>query len=161
MEYEKLSKRALGCMYTVEFVAGVTMLAIVAALWHFWLGPNDVAAGKLVAMLVLLYTVFSMTVEPLVRFYRYLYAIDDECIDIKEGYFFVKRHIVPIERLHKLETAKGPIDRLFHVAKVTVTTAGGDVTIRFLDEEKAEMIAETLRQRINEIVREQRDDDGE
>lgn len=160
MKYEKLSRRALGCMYMAEFVAGVAVIAVVAVLWYFWLGPSDVVAGKLLAVLVLLYTGFSMTVEPFVRFYRYRYAIDDECIDIKEGYFFVKRHIVPIERLHKLETAKGPIDQLFHVAKMTVTTAGGDVTIRFLDEEKAEAIADTLRTRINEIVREQRDDDG-
>ncbi len=161
MIYERLSKRALGCMYMAEIMAGVAVIAVMAAVWHFWLGPQDVGVGKVVAVLVLLYTVFSMTVEPVVRFYRYRYSINDECIDIKEGYLFVKRHIVPIERLHKLETAKGPIDQLFRVAKVTVTTAGGDVTIRFLDEEKAEAIAETLRQRINEIVREQRDSDGQ
>ena len=44
---------------------------------------------------------------------------------LREGYLFVKRNIVPIERLHKLEISKGPIDQIFHVAKVTVTTAGG------------------------------------
>lgn len=43
---------------------------------------------------------------------------------------------------------------MFHVAKVKVTTAGGDVTLRFLEEEKAEQIAENLRKRINEIVKE-------
>ena len=56
---------------------------------------------------------------------RYRYSINEECIDIREGYLFVKRNIVPIERLHKLEISKGPIDQIFHVAKVTVTTAGG------------------------------------
>ena len=73
----------------------------------------------------------------------------------------MKRNIVPIERLHKLEISKGPIDQIFHVAKVTVTTAGGDVTLRFLEEEKAEKIAENLQKRINEIVKEQRKEDGE
>ena len=73
---------------------------------------------------------------------------------------FVERNIVPIERLHKLQTAKGPLDQLFRVAKVVVTTAGGDVTIRFLEEEKAEKIADTLRKRINEIVEEQKNADG-
>ena len=48
-----------------------------------------------------------------------------------------------------------------HVAKVTVTTAGGDVPLRFLEEEKAEKIAENLQKRINEIVKEQREEDGE
>ena len=37
-----------------------------------------------------------------------------------------------------------------------MTTAGGDVTIRFLEEEKAEAIAESLRNRINQIVKEER-----
>ena len=73
----------------------------------------------------------------------------------------MKRNIVPIERLHKLEISKGPIDQIFHVAKVTVTTAVGDVTLRFLEEEKAEKIAENLQKRINEIVKEQREEDGE
>lgn len=68
----------------------------------------------------------------------------------------MERNIVPIERLHKLQTVKGPLDRFFRVAKVVVTTAGGDVTIRFLEEEKAEAIAESLRNRINQIVKEER-----
>mgnify|MGYP002228085329 CR=1 FL=1 len=56
---------------------------------------------------------------------------------------------------------KGRSIRFFKVAKVVVTTAGGDVTISFLDEKKAEQIAESLRRRINEIVVEQRRENGE
>lgn len=52
----------------------------------------------------------------------------------------------------------GPLDRAFGVAKVIVTTAGGDVTIAFLDTERAERIADTLKKRINEIVVEQREE---
>ena len=37
-----------------------------------------------------------------------------------------------------------------------VTTGGGDVTLSFLEDEKAEGIADNLRKRINEIVSEQR-----
>ena len=94
------------------------------------------------------------------RFHRYQYAITEEFIDVREGYIFVERHLVPLERLHKMQTNKGPIDRMFKVAKVAVTTAGGDVTLRFLDEEKADYIAESLSKRINQIVVEQRDEDG-
>ena len=42
------------------------------------------------------------------------------------------------------------------MAKVIVTTGGGDVTLSFVEEEKAEQIAESLRRRINEIVKDQR-----
>ena len=72
----------------------------------------------------------------------------------------MERNIVPLERLHKMQTLKGPIDRIFKVAKVVVTTAGGDVTLRFLDEEKADFIAESLGKRINQIVVEKREEDG-
>lgn len=65
----------------------------------------------------------------------------------------MERNIVPIERLHKLQTNRGPIDQLFGVAKVIVTTAGGDVVIRFLEVQKAEEIADLLRMRINEAAR--------
>ena len=48
---------------------------------------------------------------------------------------------------------------MFKVAKVVVTTGGGDVTIAFLEEERAEQIAESLRRRINEMVIEQKESD--
>ena len=103
----------------------------------------------------------NAAISPYFRFHRYRYRIDEEFIDIYEGYIFVERNIVPLERLHKMQTLRGPIDRMFKVAKVVVTTAGGDVTLRFLDEEKAEYIAESLGRRINQIVVEKRENDGE
>lgn len=158
MTYKKLSKRALYCMYTAGAAAGTAVLAVIGAVNYFWLFPADIGTGKLISLVLVILTMFDMLISPVFRFHRYRYSINEECIDIKEGYLFVKRDIVPIERLHKLETAKGPIDQIFKVAKVVVTTAGGDVTIRFLDEEKAEHIAESLRNRINEIAAEQREE---
>lgn len=158
MKYEKLSKRALYCMYAAGAAAGTAALAVIGVVNYFWFFPADIGTGKLISLILAMLILFDMLLSPVFRFYRYRYSINEECIDIKEGYLFVKRDIVPIERLHKLQTAKGPIDQIFKVAKVVVTTAGGDVTIRFLDEEKAEQIAESLRNRINEIVTEQREE---
>lgn len=160
MNYERLSKRALGCIYTAEIIGDMILLVIIGAVNYFWLIPKDIEIGKIISVVMAVCTVGAMLIEPYFRYNRYRYSINEECIDIREGYLFVTRNIVPIERLHKLETSKGPIDQLFHVAKVKVTTAGGDVTIRFLEEEKAEQIAENLRKRINEIVKEQRGQDG-
>ena len=160
MKYERLSKRALGCIYTAEIIGDMILLVIIGAVNYFWLIPKDIEIGKIISVVLAVCTVGAMFIEPYFRYNRYRYSINEECIDIREGYLFVTRNIVPIERLHKLETSKGPIDQLFHVAKVKVTTAGGDVSIRFLEEEKAEQIAENLRKRINEIVKEQRGQDG-
>lgn len=161
MKYEKLSKRALGCMYVATALASVIALAVIGAVNWLWIFPKDMDMLKAVSLALVILTLFDALASPYFRYHRYRYSINEECIDIKEGYLFVKRNIVPIERLHKLQTLKGPIDQMFKVAKVVVTTAGGDVTIRFLEEEKAEQIEENLRGRINEIVVSQREEDGE
>lgn len=157
MQYEKLSKRALRCMYAADITTGIIILAVIAAVNHFWIFPEDIAAGKWISLILIVLLAAEVLISPYFRYHRYRYSINEECIDIVEGYLFVKRSIVPIERVHKLQTKKGPFDQLFHVEKVIVTTGGGDVTISFLEDEKAERIADTLRRRINEIVEEQRE----
>lgn len=147
--------------YVATALASVIALAVIGAVNWLWIFPKDMDMLKAVSLALVILTLFDALASPYFRYHRYRYSINEECIDIKEGYLFVKRNIVPIERLHKLQTLKGPIDQMFKVAKVVVTTAGGDVTIRFLEEEKAEQIAENLRGRINEIVVSQREEDGE
>lgn len=160
-KYTKLSKRALYCMYTADIIVGAVFLAILAAVNWFWVFPEDIMIGKWISLALAVLLLMEMFVSPYFRYHRYRYSIDDESIDVIEGYLFVKRNIVPIERLHKLQTKKGPIDQFFQVAKVIVTTGGGDVTLSFLEEEKAEQIAENLQRRINEIVEEQREEQYE
>ena len=158
---EKLSKRALGCMYVATAIGSLAAIAGIVVANMLWLIPNDIQIGKMISIGAVILLIIHTIVSPYFRFHRYQYAITEEYIDVQEGYIFVERNLVPLERLHKMQTNRGPIDRMFHVAKVTVTTAGGDVTLRFLDEEKADYIAESLSRRINQIVVEQRDEDGE
>lgn len=47
---------------------------------------------------------------------------------------------------------QGPIDRIYGLTKVVVTTAGGEVTIRFLEYSKAQQIADRLKVKINEFA---------
>lgn len=155
--YEKLSKRALYCMYAAGIITGVIVLAVIGAVSWFWIIPEDIEVGKGIALALAVLTLIDVFLSPYFRYHRYRYSINDKCIDIIEGYIFVKRNIVPIERLHKLQTKKGPIDQIFHVAKVVVTTGGGDVTLSFIEEEKAEHIADRLRKRVNEIAAAQRE----
>lgn len=158
---EKLSKRALGCMYTAAILGAVLGIVIIGIVNVVWLIPEGIQIGTTISIVLAILLVANAAISPYFRFHRYRYSINDEFIDIYEGYIFVERNIVPLERLHKMQTVRGPIDRMFKVAKVVVTTAGGDVTLRFLDEEKAEFIAESLGKRINQIVVEKRENDGE
>ena len=154
--YEKLSKNALKCMYISSIIGMRFVFVILVNLEIFLFIQKDWEIAHVFVIIIAVSEIICMVVSPRFRYNRYRYKIDEECIDIEEGYIFVERSIVPIERLHKLEIDRGPIDRLCGVAKVRVTTAGGDVTIRFLDTEKAEMITDRLKKRINSIVVEQK-----
>jgi len=158
---EKLSKRALGCMYAAAIIGAIIGIGIIIVINVLWFIPEKIKIGTMISIVLAFILIANAAVSPFFRFHRYRYSINDEFIDIYEGYIFVERNIVPLERLHKMQTLRGPIDRMFKVAKVVVTTAGGDVTLRFLDEEKAEFIAESLGRRINQIVVEKREKDGE
>ena len=160
MNYEKLSKGALKCMYIATGLGSVILAGAALLLNRLLFIPKDMQNGKMIVLAVVILITINAVISPYFRFHRYRYSINEECIDIKEGYLFVKREIVPIERLHKLEMQKGPIDRICGVAKLIVTTAGGDVTLRFVDDDKVEQMAEFLKRRINQIVIEQRENNG-
>lgn len=153
MSYQKLNRKAISCM----FIAGLVQLIIVGGalvtVLFFSKAENSILiVGGILLGLDLLYVIIS----PKVRYERYRYILNDEEIDVIEGFIFTKRSIVPIERLHKIAVMKGPIDRIFGLAKIVVTTAGGDVTIRFMEDEEANKIAMSLKNRINYLVLEEK-----
>lgn len=154
--YEKLTKNALLNMYLGTITGTIVMLAIIFLVELFLIIPNHIGILVVVGLILSIVLIINAIAGPVIRFHRYRYKIDDESIDIVEGYIFVERNIVPIERLHKLQIIQGPFDRLCNVARVNVTTAGGDVTIRFLENEKAEKISEGLKHKINDIALEQK-----
>lgn len=152
MNYEKLSKKAIFCMLINELIAAIIILAIGVTI--LLLADDMPGIARLGIVLFLIVSVLLCVISPFIRYERYRYRITDEELDVKEGFLWVSRTIVPIERLHKIEVNKGPVDSMFGLAKVHVTTAGGDVVVRFLDDAKANLIAEALKKKINEEAKE-------
>ncbi|MCI8299468.1 MAG: PH domain-containing protein [Lachnospiraceae bacterium] len=151
MVFEKLNKNALKCMYTATGAGVLISMAILTGLmWYFSLFSNALLADVyLFAMLLL---AANAVISPPFRYKRYRYAIDDTCIDLREGYLWTEEHIVPLNRLHQISMNQGPIDRMYGLTKVVVTTAGGEVTIRFLEYQRAQKIADALTAKINDLA---------
>lgn len=155
MKYNKLNRKAIGCMYVSTAIASAIFAAIVIGI--YFLSRDEVpleyiGLAKLIVTALVIVIVFNVIFSPIIRYRRYRYLIDNEKVEIITGLLFITREIVPIERLHKITIEKGPIDRMFGLGKVIVTTAGGIATIRFLEEIKAEEIAEHLKNKINQII---------
>lgn len=148
--YEGLTLKALKLMkITCAIGVGFLLAAFTAAGAALIL--YDKAAVGIAAISVgtaLGIVIFALV--PRLRFRRYKYLIAQDRIEIVKGIFFVKKTIVPIDRIHQIDVEKGPLDRAAGVAKVIVTTAGSAVAFRFLEPERAERLAAFL----NDSVRE-------
>ncbi len=153
--YQKLSKNIKWCLYLSSFITTVVLLGIFNSIYIIFKGdiPTEyIELGEIIFILINLLSVIELLFVPYFRYKRYKYIINDDKIDVVEGVLFIKRTIVPINRIQKVELSRGPIDSLFKVSKVTITTAGGDVIIKFLDIDVAENVANKLKDKINELV---------
>ncbi len=146
--YEKLNVKARSLMLVCEITACLVATVTIFIIWFFIRNTDIPFSADIIWVVDAVIWVLGIA-APFVRYERYRYRFTDEEIDVKEGFIFVTRNIVPIERLHKVAMQSGPFDRIFGLSKVIITTAGGDVTIRFIEHQKAEEIVDTLKTRIN------------
>lgn len=155
IDYKKLEHSAKNCM-RISAIIVLAIILIPATIISIWL----LEVGKLGYISLAISWIIAIAyiiVAPNVRYERYRYSIDEESIRVREGFLWVSESTVPMERLHKIKTSQGPIARIFKLSTINVTTAGGDVDIKFLKDDEASEIAELLKKKINEIVIKERE----
>lgn len=77
----------------------------------------------LAAVLTVLGAAISMAVVPLWRYRVHRWEIGPQAVYTRTGWLVQERRIAPISRVQTVDTYRGPLDRLFGLANVTVTTA--------------------------------------
>ncbi|GAA1679852.1 PH domain-containing protein [Nonomuraea maheshkhaliensis] len=117
--------------------------AAVAAYWFLterplWLG---VAAAAFAAGCLLL-----AVVAPRAAYRVERWEVTDQAVYTRKGWLTHTWRVAPMSRIQRVDTARGPVQRLFGLADVTVTTASsaGAVKIEALDHEVAADLAERL-----------------
>ena len=162
MDYQNLSKKARPVLFITAALQSILFCAVLLCGVYFIAIPSyylTEAVFAVIAGVIVLLAVIWMIVSPLVRFRRYRYRIAEDRIEITEGIFFIRNTMVPIDRIHQIDIVRGPVDRHFGLAKVTVTTAGGTATMRFLELEKAEDICQTLNCTVTRKLRKSQGED--
>jgi membrane protein YdbS with pleckstrin-like domain len=116
----------------VLFVAGASRrvdIAVVAV-------TAVLAAGHLVVM-------------PQWRYRVHRWEITETAAYTQVGWFTQERRVAPLARVQTVDTQRGPIEQLFNLSNVTVTTASakGPIKIHALDRPVAEHIVHWLTER--------------
>lgn len=156
-EFQRLHKKAIGCMRLGSLVNwGIFLLLLAAVRFFFYL--DRVAVPPLLdsiflglALLIVLYVVIS----PFIRYRRYRYLISDQQVVVLEGLWFIQKDLAPIERIHQISVKRGPILRAYGLSQVSCITAGGILQIKYLEEARADEIAALLQARIHGIIQRQ------
>jgi membrane protein YdbS with pleckstrin-like domain len=121
---------------------------ILAAGQVVWLAidPRPLWVHSLAAAVTVLGIVVFVVVVPLWRYRVHRWDIDAKAVYTRTGWLVQERRIVPISRVQTVDTERGPLDQLFGLANVTVTTASsaGAVRIVALDSDVADRVVAQL-----------------
>src|SRR5689334_18646738 len=103
-------------------------------------------AHALAGTVTLLAVVLFVGVVPVWRYRVHRWDISPQAVYTRTGWLVQERRIAPVSRVQTVDTYRGPLDRLFGVANVTVTTASsaGAVRIVALDNDVADRVVEQL-----------------
>lgn len=85
-------------------------------------------------------------VMPLWRYQVHRWEVTDDAVYSRTGWFFQEWRIAPMSRIQTVDTKRGPLQQLFRLSSVVVTTASaaGAISIDGLDRQLAEDIVEKL-----------------
>ncbi|MBO0681494.1 PH domain-containing protein [Mycolicibacterium sp. S2-37] len=121
--------------------------AAVAAQIAWWvMAPTQAWLHAAAAVATLLGVLLSVAVAPVWRYRVHRWDLDDRALYTRTGWLMQERRIAPISRVQTVDTHRGPLDRLFGLANVTVTTASsaGAVRVMALDAEVADRLVARL-----------------
>ena len=127
--YRRLEPESKKSMYLGNLIGIIIAAVIIFAALHFsesWFPDNhDLVNIALYAILAIL-VVYGI-VEPEIMYRRYRYRMDDEKIEVRRGIVYITHAMVPIERVHQVDVSEGPINRMYGLANVNITTASVEV----------------------------------
>lgn len=87
-----------------------------------------------------------LTVMPRWRYAVHRWEAASDAVYTQSGWFDQERRIAPVSRIQTVDTERGPLEQLFGLSSVTVTTASaaGALEIKGLDREVADRLVDDL-----------------
>ena len=124
----------------------VVIIAVEVIVWVA--NPGDRTPIGVVLAVTALVAIAHLIVMPRWRFRVHRWETTDTAVYTRAGWFNQERRIAPLSRIQTVDTDRGPLEQLFRLANVTVTTASaaGPLKIRGLAPADADrLVAELTR----------------
>lgn len=139
-----VSKRAIR-YWTVRTPLKWIPLIVAQVVW--WILDDGNSQWRwVIAIATLVLLVLNTIIEPQWRYRVHRWEVTDTAVYTQSGWFTQERRIAPLSRVQTVDLERGPLQQLFKLAEVTVTTASaaGPLKITGLDRPIAEQVIRDL-----------------
>lgn len=128
---------------TTAVTALVPTVAVIVAVVLWPDRPWWALAG---AVLVVVVAAAAVAVLPTVRFRIHRWEVSADAVHTRRGLLSVEDRIAPLSRVQTVDSMQGPLERLFRLRSLRVTTASaaGPITIEGLDADLAQRLVADL-----------------
>jgi uncharacterized protein len=140
-------RRAIWYWTTRALVFWLVLLAVEIVIYTQTGGDRIVLLVLMVISWVL--GLLHVLVMPQWRYRVHRWEATEQAVYTRSGWFDQSRRIAPLSRIQTVDTERGPLEQLFRLANVTVTTASakGPIKIHALDRATADHTVAWLTER--------------
>jgi uncharacterized protein len=138
----RVSRRAIGFWATRAALGWL----IITGIEVIFVITDDSLTPAIVLAVTLALGLAHVLVMPQWRFRVHRWETTDSAVYTQAGWFNVERRIAPISRIQTIDSERGPLEQVFRLTNVTVTTASaaGPLKIKGLDRTHAEQLIDEL-----------------
>lgn len=132
--------------WTVRALAGWVLLLVIETIAWRASSAGPVALWLLLLGITVLAAAAHLIVMPRWRYRVHRWESTGEAVYTQAGWFNQERRIAPVARIQTVDSRRGPIQQLFGLTTVTVTTASaaGPLQISGLDRDIARELVDEL-----------------
>ncbi|MGO1758265.1 PH domain-containing protein [Mammaliicoccus vitulinus] len=146
MDKKGTTVERIGSLITISIFTLIFIILLVV--FEIWL--KDVSKWFLsIPLALIVFTcIYRMIIQPYYMYRNFRYEIHDDEINIKSGIFMIRETTIPMGRIQNVDLYEGFIMRKYHLANITLSTAGGNETIQYLNKDKANDLKHAIQNRI-------------
>jgi membrane protein YdbS with pleckstrin-like domain len=139
----RVSRKAI-LYWTIRALIGWLFLLAIQIIWLISDGDRTLHLIGLGVTVVV--AAAHLIIMPRWRFRVHLWEVTSEAVYTQSGWLNQERRIAPVSRIQTVDTERGPMEQLFGLSNVTVTTASaaGPLKIEGLDHPIAQRLVEEL-----------------
>ena len=141
--------------WTVRAVPLWVLVLVGESIW-LWSSGDHLALRVAALVVTVLLAAAHLIVMPRWRYRVHRWELTATAVYTQSGWLSQERRIAPISRVQTVDTERGPLEQLFRLANVTVTTASAAGPLRIHGLDRA--IAEDLVAELTEITSHSRGD---